>query len=52
MDTTPPVTTSYEPCTTFVAHDDTPVCTTCGWLDREHVEPREVDVVREERAAA
>jgi hypothetical protein len=36
METTPPVTTAFEPCGTFVADEDTPVCAACGWLDVEH----------------
>jgi hypothetical protein len=36
MDTTPPVTTTFEPCGVFVADEDTPVCTECGWLEIEH----------------
>jgi hypothetical protein len=49
METTPPITTAFEPCGAFVADDGTPVCTACGWLDVEHREP--VAEVREDLAA-
>jgi hypothetical protein len=36
METTPPITTAYEPCGEFIADNDTPVCAECGWLEIEH----------------
>jgi hypothetical protein len=36
METTPPITTAFEPCEAFVTDDDTPVCAACGWLEHEH----------------
>jgi hypothetical protein len=35
------IAVQYEPCAEYTADGETPVCSTCGWLDIEHGEPEQ-----------